>query len=81
MNACADAFMGIYGLSRVSEVRDEYEVARAVVHRRVDENADAAIRDVQVQARAAKAEINRRAGQRVRRMAERLQGAVVGRAQ
>lgn len=49
-----------------------FELRRVRRHARVDELADQAVADIQAEARAARAWINRRAGQRLRRMDERL---------
>lgn len=53
-------------------IRHAYDLARAQVHRRVDAAASEAVLEIQAQAKAARAFINRRAGQRMRRLEERL---------
>ena len=53
-------------------LRHADDLARAQVHRRVDAAASEAVLEIQAQAKAARAFINRRAGQRIRRLEERL---------
>ena len=58
-------------------IRHAYDLARAQVHRRVDAAASEAVLEIQAQAKAARAFINRRAKQRIRRLEERLSYGVV----
>jgi hypothetical protein len=53
-------------------IRHAFDLARAKVHRRVDAAAAEAVLEIQAQAKAARAFVNRRAGQRIRRLEERL---------
>ena len=53
-------------------IRHAFELARAKVHRRVESSAAEAVLEIQAQAKVARAFINRRAGQRMRRLEERL---------
>lgn len=53
-------------------IRHAYDLSRAKVHRRVDAAAAEAVLEIQAQAKAARAFINRRSGQRIRRLEERL---------
>jgi len=58
-------------------LRHAFDLARAKVHRRVEASAAEAVLEIQAQAKAAMAFINRRAGQRMRRLEERLPYGVV----
>ena len=58
-------------------IRHAFDLARSKVHRRVDAAAAEAVLEIQAQAKAARAFINRRAGQRMRRLEERLPYGVV----
>lgn len=51
-----------------------YELSRARRHARVDQAGDAVILEILAQAKAARAWVNRRVGQRLRRIEERLVG-------
>jgi len=53
-------------------IRHAFDLARAKVHRRGEASASEAVLEIQAQAKAARAFINRRAGQRIRRLEERL---------
>lgn len=57
-------------------IRHAFELARAKVHRRVEAVAAEAVLEIRAQAKAARAFINRRAGQRMRRLEERLPSGV-----
>ena len=58
-------------------IRHAFDLARSKVHRRVDAAAAEAVLEIQAQAKAARAFINRRAGQRMRRLEERIPYGVV----